>query len=334
MARYLLKRIGLAIPTAFGVLLVIFLLMRAIPGDPARMILGERASPEALADLREKMGLNDPLYVQFGRFVSEIARGDFGDSIQSRQPVEKELLARFPATVELAIFAMIVASVVGILAGVVSAVWRNSIFDWGTMAVALIGVSMPIFWLGLVMMLFFSVNLQWFPAGGRLDTKLTWDGVTQLVVLESFFTGRWTLFKDAFHHLVLPGLALASIPLSIIARITRSSMLEVLGLDYIRTARAKGLNWGRVNFRHALKNALLPVVTIIGLQVGLLLGGAVLTETIFSWPGIGRYIVMAIGSRDYPVVQGGVAMVTLVMIAVNLLVDVLYTLIDPRIRYQ
>ncbi|WP_197525241.1 ABC transporter permease [Symbiobacterium thermophilum] len=334
MVRYLAKRIGLAIPTALGVLVVIFVLMRAIPGDPARLMLGERASPEAVAALREQMGLNDPLYVQFFTFLGDVLRGDLGVSLQSRQPVTAELMARYPATVELAIFAMLLASVLGILAGVVSAVWRNSLLDYGVMAAALVGVSMPIFWLGLVLMMLFSVRLHWLPAGGRLDARMIWDGATQFVVLESLVRGHWTVFVTGLRHLILPGIALATIPLSIIARITRSSMLEVLNLDYIRTARAKGLpNW-RVNFRHALKNALLPVVTIIGLQVGLLLGGAVLTETIFSWPGIGRYIVMAISARDYPVVQGGILLITLAMILVNLLVDVIYTLIDPRIRYQ
>ncbi len=308
--------------------------MRAIPGDPARLLLGERATPDQLAALRERMGLNDPLHIQFARFMGEVLTGNFGTSIQSHQPVMDELLARYPATIELALFAMLLATVVGILVGVISAVWRNSLFDYGTMAGALIGVSMPIFWLGLILMLVFSVQLQWFPAGGRLNSRLFWDGASQFVVLESLLRGKWTFFANGFAHLVLPGFALATIPLSIIARITRSSMLEVLNLDYIRTARAKGLSWNRVNFRHALKNALLPVVTIIGLQVGLLLGGAVLTETIFSWPGIGRYIVMAIQSRDYPVVQGGIALITLAMILVNLLVDLLYTFIDPRIRYQ
>jgi len=308
--------------------------MRAIPGDPARLLLGERATPEAIAALRERMGLNDPLYLQFFRFMGEVLTGDLGTSITSHQPVLDELLARYPATIELAIFAMLIATMIGVLVGVISAVWRNSLFDYGTMAAALVGVSMPIFWLGLILMMLFSVQLQWLPAGGRLNARLFWDGATQFVVLESLFTGRWNFLINGFSHLILPGLALATIPLSIIARITRSSMLEVLNLDYIRTARAKGLPWSKVNFRHALKNALLPVVTIIGLQVGLLLGGAVLTETIFSWPGIGRYIVIAIQSRDYPVVQGGIALITLAMILVNLLVDLLYTFVDPRIRYQ
>lgn len=308
--------------------------MRAIPGDPARLLLGERATPDQVAALRERMGFNDPLWMQFGRFMGEVLSGDLGTSIQTRQPVVSELMARYPATIELALLAMVIATTFGVLLGVVSAVWRNSFFDYGTMAAALVGVSMPIFWLGLILMMFFSVQLQWFPAGGRLDSRMIWEGSSQFVVLESLATGRMDFFSNGLRHLVLPALALATIPLSIIARITRSSMLEVLNLDYIRTARAKGLSWGRVNFRHALKNALLPVVTIIGLQVGLLLGGAVLTETIFSWPGIGRFIVMAIESRDYPVVQGGIAMITLAMIVINLVVDLLYTLIDPRIRYQ
>lgn len=314
--------------------MIIFLLMRAIPGDPARLMLGERATSEQVAALREQMGLDDPLYTQFFRFMGEVLSGNLGTSIQTRKPVVEELMSRYPATVELALFAMLIAATVGVLVGVISAVWRNSILDYGIMAGALVGVSMPIFWLGLILMMLFSVRLHWFPAGGRLEARMIWEGATQFVVLESLLRGEWKVFISAVRHLVLPGLALATIPLSIIARITRSSMLEVLGLDYIRTARAKGLSWGRVNFRHALKNAMLPVVTIIGLQVGLLLGGAVLTETIFSWPGLGRFIVNAIGSRDYPVVQGGIALITLAMILVNLVVDLLYTLIDPRIRYQ
>jgi peptide/nickel transport system permease protein len=322
------------VPTTLGVLIVIFILMRAIPGDPARLLLGERATAEHVQALREQMGLNDPMIVQFGRFMREVLTGDFGTSIQSRQPVMAELMRRYPATIELALFAMLISASLGVALGVISASWRNSVFDYGTMMGALIGVSMPIFWLGLILMMVFSVQLQWFPAGGRLDSRLMWDGATQFIVLESLLTGKWTFLANGLKHMVLPAIALATIPLSITARITRSSMLEVLGLDYVRTARAKGLAWRSVTFRHALKNALLPVVTIIGLQVGLLLGGAVLTETIFSWPGIGRFIVNSIGSRDYPVVQGGIALVAMALIAVNLVVDILYTFIDPRIRYQ
>lgn len=334
MPTYLAKRLGLVIPTALGILVLVFVLMRLIPGDPARLMAGERATAEQLALIREEMGLNDPYWVQFARFFGDMVTGDFGRSFASRQPVMDELMARYPATVELALFAMVIAAVVGVLVGVISAVYRGSLFDYGIMGLALVGVSMPIFWLGLELMMLFSVKLGWLPAGGRLDPRLGWTGSTDFVLFESLFRGEWLVFKDALKRLILPSLALATIPLSIIARITRSSVLEVLGLDFIRTARAKGLAERVVIFRHTLKNAFLPVITVIGLQVGALLGGAVLTETVFSWPGIGRYIVQSIEARDYPVVQGGIVIIALAFVFVNLLVDLLYTVVDPRIRYS
>ncbi|MCG0238710.1 MAG: ABC transporter permease [Firmicutes bacterium] len=334
MRNYLAKRLLLTFPTAFGILVLVFVLMRIIPGDPARLMAGERATPEQVAAIREQMGLNDPYWVQFARFVGEMATGDFGESFFSKRPVMEELMARYPATVELTLFAMVIATVAGVLAGVMAAVYRGSILDHGVMALALVGVSMPIFWLGLQLIILFSVKLGWLPAGGRVDPRLGWQGSTGFVIFETLFRGEWTVFWDAFRRLLLPAVALATIPLSVIARVTRSAMLEVLGQDYIRTARAKGLSERVVIFRHTLRNALLPVITVVGLQVGSLLGGAVLTETVFSWPGIGRYIVQSIEARDYPVVQGGIVLIALAFVVVNLIVDLLYTAIDPRIRYS
>lgn len=334
MARYLLKRIGLVIPTLLGILVAVFVLMRIIPGDPARLIAGERATPELMAAIRHEMGLDQPKLVQFWKFMSGVAQGDFGKSLTSRQPVMDELMERYPATIELTIFAMLFAALIGILVGVVSAVRRNSVFDWGTMGAALVGVSMPVFWLGLMLLMLFAVKLKWLPPGARLHAKIMWNGSTEFILFESLIRGNWVVFQDVVKRTILPAIALGTIPLAIIARMTRSSVLEVLNLDFIRTARAKGLSERLVIYRHCLRNAMLPVITVIGLQVGALLGGAVLTETIFSWPGVGRYIVQSIGERDYPVVQGAIILVAFAFVLVNLLVDVLYTLIDPRIRYS
>lgn len=334
MTRYLIRRLGLLIPTLLGILIAVFVIMRLIPGDPARIMAGERATPERVEQIRHSMGLDQPKVVQFARFMGGVIRGDLGRSLTTRQPVLDEIRERYPATVELTLFAMLFATITGILMGVISAVRRNSLFDWGTMGVALIGVSMPVFWLGLVLMMVFAVELRWLPAGGRLNARLPWDGTTEFILFESLLRGNWVIFKDVVRHIILPAVALGTIPMSIIARMTRSSVLEVLNLDYIRTARAKGLSERVVIFRHCLKNAFLPVITIIGLQVGFLLGGAVLTETIFSWPGIGRFTVQSIGERDYPVVQGTILLVAFAFVLVNLVVDLLYTVVDPRIRYQ
>ncbi|BDG61806.1 ABC transporter permease [Caldinitratiruptor microaerophilus] len=333
MWRYVARRVGLVIPTALGILVAVFFLIRLIPGDPARVIAGERATTEQVEAIRHELGLDQPLPVQFWRFLGGVLQGDLGKSIQSKVPVVEELLDRYPATIELTLAAMLLATVVGVLVGIISAVYRNTLLDWGSMTLALLGVSMPVFWLGLVLLMVFAVDLRWLPAAGRVDPRLGWRGATDFVFFEMLLRGQWTVFVDAFRHLVLPAVALASIPLSIIARMTRSTILEVLGLDYVRTARAKGLSERVVIFKHVLRNALLPVVTITGLEVGLLLGGAVLTETVFSWPGIGRYIVLAIYARDYPVVQGGILLIALAFVVVNLVVDLLYAVIDPRIRY-
>ncbi len=333
MTTYIAKRLLMLLPVLLGISVTVFLIIHLIPGNPAQLMLGERATPEALAALEKQLGLDQPLHVQFFRFLGRVLTGDLGRSIRSNKPVISELAERFPATIELSFFSMFVAVVVGVSAGIISAVKRYSLFDHVSMFLALIGVSMPIFWLGLMLIWFFSVNLGWFPPSSRLDVRFFLETYTNFYLIDSLLNRNLAAFLNALWHLVMPALALGTIPMAIIARMTRSSMLEVLGQDYIRTARAKGLAQRVVVFRHALKNALLPVVTIVGLQFGFLLGGAILTETIFSWPGVGRYIIEGINERDYPVVQGTVLLIATTFVFVNLLVDILYTFIDPRIRY-
>ncbi|WP_366922835.1 ABC transporter permease [Metallumcola ferriviriculae] len=334
MIKYIIRRLVMIIPVLVGVSILAFLLIHLIPGNPAVAMLGERATPEQIAHLEEALGLNDPIYVQYGRFMGRILHGDFGRSIHSNSSVLWEMGVRFPATIELTMAAMFVAVVVGMGAGIISAVKPNSIFDHISMGTALVGVSMPIFWLGLMMIYLFGVQLKILPPSGRLDVAITLERVTNFYVLDAIITGNWVAFKDALLHLVMPAVALGTIPMAMIARMTRSSMLEVMRQDYIRTARAKGLAEKIIILRHALKNAFLPVLTVIGLQFGYLLGGAVMTEWIFSWPGIGRWIFLAIGARDFPIVQGGILLIATVFVIVNLLVDVLYTLVDPRIRFD
>ncbi|WP_135257690.1 ABC transporter permease [Thermus caldilimi] len=336
MWSYVLRRLLGLVPVLFGITLLVFLFLQLIPGDPAQAILGERGTPEQLAALREKLGLNKPLYVQYLTFVKNILTGDLGTSAVSTIPVAEELKRRWPATFELALAATLVAVVLGIPVGIVAAVRKNSILDTLSMSLSLVGVSMPVFWLGLLLVYLFAVNLHWLPTGGRLSTDLAIDfrPLTGFLVLDGLLTRRLEVLADALRHLILPALTLGTIPLAILTRITRSAMLEVLSQDYVRTARAKGLAERQVILKHALKNALLPVVTIIGLQFGTLLGGAILTETIFSWPGIGSYIYEGILNRDYPVVQAGVLVVATVFVLVNLLVDLSYALLDPRIQYR
>lgn len=306
MWAYIAKRLLLAIPVVFGVALIVFAMVRAIPGDPAQVIAGQAATPEYIAAIRKDLGLDRPVVVQFGVYLASIARGDFGRSIRSKAPVTEELWARLPNTFQLAMASMVVATVVGVGAGIVSAVRPYSLLDAAVMVFALAGLSMPIFWSGLMMMLVFSIILGWFPPVG---------------------TG-------SLAHLVLPSVTLGMASAAIIARMTRSSMLEVLRSDYVRTARSKGQVERLVVGRHAFKNALIPVITVVGLQTGTLLSGAVLTESVFAWPGVGRLLVEGILTRDYPVVQGSVMVVALVFVFVNLTVDVLYALVDPRIHYQ
>ena len=280
------------------------------------------------------MGLNDPLPVQFWRYIKDLLRGDLGRSIMSNNPVSAELAQRFPATLELSFFAIFFAVVVGIPAGIFASVKQNSWFDNLSMLVALIGVSMPIFWLGLMFIWIFAVELGWFPPSSRIGVGLEFTPITNLYVIDSILQLNFAALKDVLHHLVLPAVALGTIPMAIIARMTRSSMLEVLKKDFIRTAYAKGLKGKIVILKHALKNALVPIITVVGLQFGVLLGGAVMTETIFSWPGLGKYLVDAIYARDFPIVQGGILFFAGVFVIVNLLVDLSYALVDPRIQYE
>lgn len=334
MISYIIKRLIALIPVLIGVALVVFLIIHLIPGDPAQTMLGERASPEAIEHLRESMGLNEPLYMQFYDFFRDLLRGDLGRSIMSNNPVINEISLRFPATLELSFFAIIFAVVVGIPAGIFAATHQNSLFDNFSMLVALIGVSMPIFWLGLMFIWLFAVILGWLPPSSRLSVGIELDYITNLLVIDSIIQLNWTALKDVLSHLVLPAIALGTIPMAIIARMTRSSMLEVLKQDYIRTAYSKGLQDRVVVYKHALKNAFIPIITVVGLQFGVLLGGAVLTETIFSWPGLGKYLVDAIYARDFPVVQGGILFFAGTFVLVNLLVDISYAAIDPRIEYS
>lgn len=336
MWSYVLRRLLGLVPVLFGITLLVFLFLQLIPGDPAQAILGERGTPEQLEALREKLGLNKPLYVQYLTFVKNILTGDLGTSAVSTIPVAEELKRRWPATFELALAATLVAVVFGIPVGILAAVRKNSLLDTLSMSLSLVGVSMPVFWLGLLLVYLFAVNLHWLPTGGRLSTDLAIDfrPITGFLVLDGMLALKPEVLMDALRHLILPALTLGTIPLAILTRITRSAMLEVLSQDYVRTARAKGLAERQVILKHALKNALLPVVTIVGLQFGTLLGGAILTETIFSWPGIGSYIYEGILNRDYPVVQAGVLVVATVFVLVNLLVDLSYALLDPRIQYR
>jgi peptide/nickel transport system permease protein len=336
MGRYIAKRLLNLIPVLLGITLLVFAFLHFIPGDPAITMLGDRATPEQVAALRERLGLNQPLPLQYMIFLWNLVRLDFGTSIISGVPIAQEIRVRWPATFELSLAAMVIASIIGIPAGVLAAVRRNSAVDNLTMSGSLLGVSMPVYWLGLLLIYLFAVNMSWLPPSGRLsiDAGFSFKPITGFYVLDALLQFDLKALKDVLAHLILPAVTLGTIPLAIVARITRSAMLEVLSQDYIRTARAKGLLERWVIFKHALKNALLPVVTIIGLQFGTLLGGAILTETIFSWPGIGSWIYEGILNRDYPVVQGGVVFVAVAFVLINLLVDVSYALLDPRIQYQ
>lgn len=338
MIKYILRRLGLLIPTLFGVVTLVFFMIALAPGDPARVMLGERANAEQLAQLREDLGLDKPLIQQYGLYLSRIVRFDLGESIISGQRVIDEIRARFTATIELAIWAMVFATIAGVILGVTSARKRNSWVDYTTMGGALVGVSMPVFWLGLVLIMIFSVWLDLFPTGGRMNIRYYFEPITNFYIIDGIILwiteGDPKFLTSAIQHLILPTIALGTIPLAIIARTTRSSMLEVLQQDYIKTARSAGIKERRVIYRYALRNALLPVITIIGLQFGLLLSGAILTETVFSWPGIGRWLYVAIGARDYPAVQGGIIFISAFFVLINLAVDILYSVINPKIRMQ
>ncbi len=359
MTRYIIRRLISLIPTLLGVTVLVFLFIHLIPGDPALVILGEHATEKSIIAIQKQLGLDKALFLDFNalghvfrgessigegiktffdsqylRFLGRLLQGDLGRSIHERTPITNSLKLKFPATVELSMFAMIFAIVVGIPAGIISATRRNSVFDGVSMVGSLVGVSMPIFWLGLMLIYFFGVKLGWFPTYGRFPVDLSLERVTGLYTLDSIIAGDTQALVLAFKHLAMPAIALGTIPMAIIARMTRSAMLEVLQEDYIRTAYAKGLRERVVILRHAMKNASLPVITIIGLQVGTLLSGAIMTETVFSWPGIGKWVYDAILARDYPVVQVAVLVITLVVAAINLTVDVSYAFLNPKIRFE
>jgi len=334
MVRFALTRIGMAIPTFVGITMLAFFLIRLVPGDPIETMAGERGiDPVRHEQLRREYGFDRPVLVQYGRYIVRVLHGDLGRSIVTREPVIAEFAALFPATVELAICAMLFALILGLPAGILAAVKRNSIFDHGVMGVSLTGYSMPIFWWGLLLILLFSVELDLTPVSGRIDVQYFVEPVTGFLLIDTLLSDDKGAFASAVSHMLLPAIVLGTVPLAVIARMTRSSMLEILGEDYIRTARAKGLSPWRVIGLHALRNALIPVVTTIGLQVGVLFTGAILTETIFSWPGVGKWLIDAINRRDYPVLQGGTLLIGAVVMAVNLTVDLTYGLINPRIRH-
>jgi dipeptide transport system permease protein len=330
MLRFLLSRFSLVIPTFLGMTLLAFFLIRIVPGDPIETMAGERGIDATRhAALLKEYGLDRPVLVQYGIYIGRVLHGDLGKSMITQEPVVREFAALFPATIELAVCAIVF---VGIPAGMLAAVRRNSVFDHGVMGVSLTGYSMPIFWWGLLLILLFSVQLGWTPVSGRISVKYFIEPVTGFLMVDALLSGEKGAFQSAVSHLILPMIVLGTNPLAIIARMTRSAMLEVLGEDYIRTARAKGLSNLRVIALHAFRNALIPVITVIGLQVGVLFTGAILTETIFSWPGVGKWLIEAINRRDYPVLQGGLLLLGAVVMMVNLLVDVTYGVINPRIR--
>ncbi|CAN7456929.1 ABC transporter permease [Rhizobium sp. LjRoot254] len=333
MFRYILHKLLLFVPTLFGITICAFAFVRLLPGDPILAMAGEHGvTPERYEILKEQFGYNLPIWQQYLRYVGEVLTGDFGISLSTKRPVMTEFMILFPATIELSIVAMILAIVIGIPAGVYAAARRGTWPDQLLMGTALVGYSMPIFWWGLLLIIFFSGYLGWTPVSGRIGLQYFFKPITGFLLIDTLIYGKFDAFRSALQHMILPAIALGTIPLAVIARQTRSAMLEVLGEDYIRTARAKGLKTARVVGVHALRNALIPVVTTIGLQVGVLMAGAILTETIFSWPGIGKWMVDSIFKRDYVVVQSGLLLIALIVMVVNLLVDILYAVINPRMR--
>ena len=335
MLRFLLNRIGLLIPTFIGVSIIAFSFTRLLPGDPITLLAGERGmSPERYQAAVEKYGFDKPIWQQYLNYLGDLLQGDFGTSFVTKKPVLTEFLTLFPATLELSLVAIVLAVALGVPAGIFAAVKRGSFFDQSIMSTALVGYSMPIFWWGLLLIIFFSGTLQWTPVSGRISLIYFFPSSTGFMLVDSVLSGQKGAFASAVSHLILPAIVLATIPLAVIARQTRSAMLEVLGEDYVRTARAKGLPPHRVVGLHALRNALIPVITVIGLSVGTLLAGAILTETIFSWPGIGKWMVDSIFRCDYEVIQGGLMLIAGIVMIVNLIVDLLYGLINPRIRHQ
>lgn len=358
MIQFIIRRLLLLIPVLVGIVFVTFVIVRAIPGDPCKAMLGEKATQATCDAFRERYGLNDNMIVQFGRYVVQLAQGDMGDSIRFTRPVVDIVSERLPLTIELTIIAMIFSTTIGVLLGIVSALKRNTIIDTATMMIANIGVSMPVFWLGLMLAYLFAISFKGtsfaLPPSGRLSAGLALTSLADLwgienpvgfqkfmlnfltnsLIFNSFATGNWEVLADGLRHLILPAVAVGTIPMAIIARMTRSSLLEVLGLEYIRTAHAKGLAARKVITKHAMRNAMIPIVTIIGIETGSLLSGAVLTETVFALPGVGTMLVSSIQARDYPVVTGFTLLIAIIFIVVNLLVDLSYGYLDPRIRLE
>lgn len=333
MFSYIMRRLLMLIPVLIGMTIITFSIVHLIPGNPAQVILGESATQVAIKELEESMGLNEPYLKQYFLYVQGLLQGDLGTSLKTKTAIVKEIWPYIAATFELTFFAMIFAIFFGVNAGILSAWKQNSWFDFLAMIIALIGVSIPVFWLALMEQWVFAQELGWFPAHGRQDSRNPIDSITNFYVIDTLIRLDFAQLGATIRHLVLPSIALGTIPMAIIARMTRSSMLEVMKSDYIRTVRAKGSGQFKVIYKHALKNAFIPVLTVIGLQTGVLLGGAILTETIFSWPGVGRYIFEAINYRDYPVIQSGILVVAFIFVIINLIVDLLYSYIDPRIKY-
>lgn len=334
MLSFFLKRVGLLIPTFIGITIVAFGFVRVLPGDPVLLMAGERGiTPERYDALLKQFGYDRPIWQQYLDYVWNLLHGDFGQSLVTKKPVVEEFFTLFPATLELSLCAIILAVVLGIPAGIIAASKRGSFLDQTIMGTALVGYSMPIFWWGLLLIIVFSGWLQWTPVSGRISLLYFFPQGTGFMLIDSAMSGQKGAFTSAVSHLILPSIVLATIPLAVIARQTRSAMLEVLGEDYVRTARAKGMAPARVIGIHALRNAMIPVITVIGLMVGTLLAGAILTETIFSWPGIGKWMVDSITRRDYPVVQSGLLLIAAIVMVVNLIVDMTYGLINPRIRH-
>jgi peptide/nickel transport system permease protein len=321
------------IPVLFGVSVIVFVMVRAIPGDPAQTLLGQTATPDQVAEVRNRLGLDEPIFIQYLLFIGGAVTGDLGNSLAFGQPVTSVLLDRFPATLELTLAALLFAVIVGVPVGVIAAVKQYSLVDKITSVIALAGVSMPVFWLALVLVVVFTVQIDILPFPGRVGSDVSFVSYTGLYVVDTIITFNLPALWDVLRHLILPAVALGTIPMAVITRMTRSSMLEVMGEDYVRTARAKGVVPWQVVFRHALRNAMLPTVTVIGLQFGLLMGGAVLTETIFGWPGVGQAVLDSVNRRDYALIQGVVLYGATFFVLVNLLVDVLYAVLDPRVRY-
>jgi peptide/nickel transport system permease protein len=330
--RFVIRRLLLLVPILIGLSILVFLWIRALPGGPAQSLLGERATEATVREIESQYGLDDPIHIQYFRYVENVVRGDFGTSIRSRRPVSEELSERFPATIELAMAAMLFSVMFGIPLGFIAAKRHGTLIDHGSLLASLLGVSIPIFFLAILLKYIFAIRLGLLPTVGRQDVLINIDHPTNFYLLDAIIAGNPEAFWDAVEHLILPAIALGTVPLAIIARITRASVLDVQNEDYVRTARAKGLSPRTVDRRHVLRNALLPISTIIGLQVGLLLSGAVLTETVFAWPGMGTWLVEAIENRNYPVLQGGILFLAVVFVLVNLLVDLSYALINPRIR--